>query len=137
MYERILIAIDDSPGAERAIEHALDVADDEAAEVYALHVVDTRSFGEPALSTAELVVDEAEDEGHRLLETFADRAASSGVPVTTRCVHGVPHEEILTYAAEIDADLIVLGYESKNRQRYIGSTTRAIVDTSDRAVHTP
>jgi nucleotide-binding universal stress UspA family protein len=137
MYETILIAIDDSDGAERAVEHALEVADRENASIHALHVVDTRSYGEPALSTAELVVDQAEDEGHQLLHAFADRATTRGVPVTTRCVHGVPHEEILAYASEVDADLIVLGYEAKNRHRYIGSTTRAIVDTSDRTVHTP
>lgn len=135
MYERILVPIDGSEGAERAIEQALEVADSDAT-LYGLHVVDVRRYGEPALSTEELVTDEAEDAGHRLLEAFADRATSEGFDVTTRCVHGVPHEEILTHADAFDVDLIVLGYEGVDHRRHIGSVTKEILEISQRPVRT-
>lgn len=136
MYERILVPIDGSEGSQRAIEHALELATRDDAELYGLHVVDTRKCGEPALSSLELVVDEAEDEGHQLLDAFAERAAGADIAVTTRCVHGIPHETILDHAREVDADLIVLGYEGEDHTRHMGSVARDIVDTSDRPVHT-
>lgn len=136
MYDRILVPVDGSEGAQRAIDHALELAARDDAELYGLHVVDTRTYGEPALSSVELVVDEAEDEGNHLLGEFVARAADVDLAVTTRCVHGVPHETILEYAREIDADLIVLGYEGERHTRQIGSVARVVVDTSDRPVHT-
>lgn len=133
MYERILVPIDGSAGSERAIEHALELAERDGATLYGLYVVDVRQYDEPALSSAELVTDEAEDEGHHLLDAFADRATSAGHSVTTRCVHGIPHEEILAHAETVDADLVVLGHAGTDR-RQLGPVTRTIVDSSTRPV---
>jgi nucleotide-binding universal stress UspA family protein len=138
MYDTILVPIDGSDGANRAIEHALDVAERYDPAVHAIFVVDTRRYGEPALSSTELVIEEIEREGHDLLERFADRADNYGIEVATRSCHGVPHDEILSYADEVDADLIIMGYQGRSHRRdeNIGSTVERVVRSGDRPVLT-
>lgn len=115
MAERILLSLDGSAtegdrteATDRAIDRALDLAARRGGTVHALYVVDTGRYGEPALSTAELVVDGVEDAGHDLLATVDRRGRDRGVTVLTRCCHGRPNEELPAYAVEIDADAVVL-----------------------------
>jgi nucleotide-binding universal stress UspA family protein len=123
MTERILLSLDGSATADgrggetevdrtgkvdRAIDHAVDLAARTGGTVHALYVVDTGRYGEPALSSAELVVDAAEDAGHDLLAAVDRRGRERGVTVRTRRCHGRPNEELAAYAAEIDADAVVL-----------------------------
>lgn len=138
MYDTLLVPIDGSDGSNRAIEHALDISERFGADVHAMYVVDTNRYGEPALSSAELVIDEMEDEGNALLKEFAERADTHGIEVTTNCTHGAPHEEIIAYAREIDADLIVLGYQghSHHLEENIGSVAERVVRMAGRPVLT-
>jgi nucleotide-binding universal stress UspA family protein len=117
MYDRVLVGIDDSDDAERAIEYALRAAEQAGAELHALFVVDTRRFGETALSSYELFVDEVEDQGHDLLAALSRRADERGLDVATRCCHAVPDEEVRAYAAAVDADLLVAGYRGRSHSR--------------------
>lgn len=134
MYERILVPIDGSDGANRAAEHGLDLADQYGAELYSLFVVDTRLYGEPGLSSTELVVDEIEDRGQALLKDFASEADNYDLAVTTRCCHGVPHREIIGYADDVDADAIVMGYQGQTHQKRIGSVVERVIRDADRPV---
>ena len=136
MYDTILVATDGSAPAEQAIERGLDLAERYDATLHALFVVDTRLVGEPALSSTELVVDELEDRGHALLDDIAARGEGRGIEITTRCCHGVPHEEIVDAAAEIDADLLVLGYSGQTHQNTdnIGSVAERVTRLTDRSV---
>ncbi|MFB6165021.1 MAG: universal stress protein [Haloarculaceae archaeon] len=136
MYERVLVPIDGSDGANRAIEHAMDIADRFDADLYSLFVVDTRLYGEPGLSSTELVIDDLEDYGTDLLADFADRAGNRGLTAETRHCHGVPHEEIVDYADEVDADVIVMGYQGQTHERRgnIGSVVERVVREADRPV---
>jgi nucleotide-binding universal stress UspA family protein len=115
MVERILLSLDgsvtegDRTGeTDRAIDRAIDLAARRGGTVHALYVVDTGRYGEPALSSAELVVDGVEDAGHDLLATVDRRGRDRGVTVLTRCCHGRPNEELPAYAVEIGADVVVL-----------------------------
>jgi nucleotide-binding universal stress UspA family protein len=107
MQPRILLPVTGGTDA-RSTDAALDYAEQEGGVVYALYVVDTRRFGEPALSSAEVLVDEAEDEGRTLLSAVADAGAKRGIDVEMRCCHGRPADELLEYARDIDADVVVL-----------------------------
>jgi len=120
MTRTILLALDgNEPGdreTEALVERALTLAEEESGVVHALYVVDTGRYGEPALSSAEIVVDEREDEGHRLLGSVTASGRARGIEVVPRCCHGRPHEELVAHAEEIDADVVVLGGRRRPRK---------------------
>jgi nucleotide-binding universal stress UspA family protein len=138
MYDTILVPIDGSDGSNRATEHAMELAERFGAAIHAIFVVDTRLYGEPGLSSTELVTDEMEDRGQAFLADFADRADNENITVETRCCHGVPHQEIVSHADEVDADVIVLGFQGHTHKQKgnIGSVAERVIRTSDCPVFT-
>jgi nucleotide-binding universal stress UspA family protein len=138
MYDTILVPTDGSDPANRAVEHALEIAEQFGATVHALYVVDTDRYGEPALSSAEIVLQELEGDGRELVADIVDRADAHGVAAETRVCHGAPHEEIVTYADEIDADLVILGYQghSHRMEGHMGSVADRVAHAAGRPVLT-
>ncbi len=136
MYNTILVATDGSGPANRAVTHALEQAEQHAATLHAVFVVDTDRYAEPALSSVELATIEIEDWGTEQLNEVADRGSSIGVEVVTHCCHGKPYVEIINYSDEIDADLIILGYQghSHGKTNQIGSVTDRVVQNAGRPV---
>ena len=133
MYDTILVPTDGSDPSNRAIEHALALADRYGATVHALYCVETHRYGEPALSSSAIVLNQLEERGQAMLEELADRAENDGIDVTWSICHGRPWEEIHGCADEVDADLIVLGYQgqSHSREYKIGSVAERVVRTAD------
>ena len=106
-----------SPETERLVDHAFELAERTGASVHALYVVDTGRYGEPALSSAEIIVDDVEDAAYDLLTTVAGTGRQRGVTVTTDCVHGRPNDELPAYATEIDADTVFIARRCPGRVR--------------------
>ncbi|WIV68355.1 universal stress protein [Natrialbaceae archaeon AArc-T1-2] len=104
MYDTILVPVDGSEPANRATEHAMDIASTFDADLHALYVVDTRRYG--GVSDAGGVLEDLEESGRGILEDLETRA---DVEMTTEIRRGRPSEEIDAYADAIGADLIVLG----------------------------
>lgn len=138
MYETILLPVDGSDPANQAIEHALTLAEQHDATIHVMYVVDTKRYGEPALSSAELVIQELEDRGHDLLGDVINRAEDHEIESRRKLSHGAPASEITRYADEINADLIVLGFQgfSHHRPEHMGSVAERVVRTADRPVLT-
>lgn len=136
MYDTVLVATDGSADATRAATHALEQAEQHGATLHTIFVVDTDRYSEPALSSAELETNEIEQWGHQQLEEIDERGEGLDVGVTTQCCHGKPYVEIINYADEIDADLIVLGYHghSHTETDQIGSVTDRVVQNAGRPV---
>ena len=134
MYDRILLPTDGSEQSDEAEQQALALAEQFGAELHALHVIDTRHLSEPALSSMELITDEAEDRAMALLKDVVQAGEDRGLDVTSRCCHGVPHDEILDYAEEIDADLIVMGYRGHSHAERIGSVVDRVLQSTERQV---
>lgn len=136
MYDAILVGTDGSPAANRAITHALDQAEQYEAVLHGIYVVDVQRFPEPALSSAELATHECEERGQELLDEIKKRADDLEVEYVAECCHGLPHEEIIGYADEVDADLIVLGFQGQSHRRgeTIGSVTERVVRACGRPV---
>ncbi|MFB6138891.1 MAG: universal stress protein [Halosimplex sp.] len=114
MTETILLSLDgsdaeghDTGRTDAAIDRALELAGP-GGVVHAHYVVDTGRYGEPALSSTEILIDDVEDAGNELLAAVDERGRERGVTVLTRCCHGRPHEELAAYAAEVGPDAIVL-----------------------------
>lgn len=138
MYNTILVPIDGSDPANRATEYALELARHFDSTIHALYVVDTSRYGEPALSSTELVLTELEDRGQELLAEFTDRADNEDITVESHVCHGSPHVEILDYADRVDAEVIVLGYQGHSHKvaDHIGSVSERVVRSGDRPVLT-
>ncbi|WP_254768480.1 universal stress protein [Salinilacihabitans rarus] len=138
MYDTILVPIDGSDRANRAVEYALSLADRYDATLDSLYVVETHRYGEPALSSAEIVINELEDRGEAELEAIAERADDAGIESAWTLRHGAPAAEILTRADEVDADLVVLGHQGRSHTRTdrIGSVAERVVRDADRPVLT-
>lgn len=125
--ERILIAIDDTPASETAIEQALALAADEGAEVVFVHVV--AIAGEqfvPDDHVPDRVPDKAKT---RVLVDATAIAAAVGVPCTTELLVGHPPTQISALADELDVDLVVVGSRHLTgvKRFLLGSTSRALL----------
>jgi nucleotide-binding universal stress UspA family protein len=109
--KKILIATDGSAPAAEAVEVGLDLALQEGAEAVVVHVIpalDTVLTGGFGLATGALphVVTEAD----RAPLVAAEALASElGVAATTTLLRGTTVSQIVAYADELDADLIVVG----------------------------
>lgn len=138
MYATILVPTDGSESADRAVEHGLELAEQHGGTLHTLYVVDTHRYGEPALSSTELVLQDLEAFGSDLVTEVAERAGGVGVETVTSVCHGTPHEEILDYADEIDADIVVMGFQGQSHrlEGHMGSVADLVTRRSDRPVLT-
>ena len=110
-YKNILVPIDGSLGARRAIGHVLELAQETGADLHVLFVIDQHRYGRtPALSSSELIFEITEQEAEEILATVAGRAEDAGLTVFTQCTRGDPCKVILDYAEIADIDLIVMGH---------------------------
>ena len=135
MYDTILVPVDGSEPANRAAEHALDVASKFDADLHALYVVDTRRYGSSAVGDSEAVLEDITGQGREILE---DLELQADVDVTTEIRRGRPSAEIDAYADEIDADLVVLGNRGLGGAAggQIGSVAARVVRYANRPVIT-
>lgn len=135
MYDTIVVGTDGSKFADRAVEQGMEYAERFDAELHAITVVNTRRYGEPALGSSELVLNELEDRAHRQLRQIQQQGRSRGIDTVTEFFHGTPSEEIIRYADETAADVVILGSRGRTHVgSQVGSTARRVVDGTDRAV---
>ena len=133
MYERILVPTDGSECADRAVEHAIDIAAQYDAEVHALSVVDTRDIGHSAPAISPQQVEQTlRERAESVVEAVAERAADAGVDAVTAIEPGVPDDAIIEYATANDCDLVVMGTHGRTGlERYLlGSVTERTVRRS-------
>lgn len=115
MYHDILVAVDTSSTARRALEHATELAQALNARLTILSVViPLPPFVYRAGIDVSSLQGEAEREAQDLVRTAAD-AAPDSVSITTRVRHGHAGEEIVRQAEEGDHDLVVLGSRGRGR----------------------
>jgi manganese transport protein len=106
VYRRILVTIDHTALDRMAISHAAAMARMHGAKVYVLHVeegVTSQVYGQAA-STAET------EAGEQYVKGIAQRLRDQGLEVETAISHSPhPDREIVRYAREVDADLVIMG----------------------------
>jgi len=129
----VLLATDGSEYATRAARRAIRVARERDATLHVLCVVDRRKLEEPALGSGELATIAAEDHGRECVALVRELAGGTDVTVEGRTCHGVPPDEILDYAEQIDASVIVVG-EHGEHDTHFGGVGRAVTDRADREV---
>jgi nucleotide-binding universal stress UspA family protein len=131
MYERVLLPTDGTPGTERAVEHALDVARQYGAELHVLYVADPNAL--PLDAHAQRVLAATREEGRQSVREITERAEKRGVESAVGTVReGPPAGTILDYADEHGVDLIVMGTHGRlHLDRYLGSVTDRVVRKAD------
>jgi nucleotide-binding universal stress UspA family protein len=114
MVNHVLVPMDDSPLAERALDFVLDVHAD--AELTVLRVIDyvEESYGAEILVGPETIRQRAADKAEELFDEVRERAADHGEEVRTVTEFGKPSRVIPEYAAEHDVDLIVMGCHGRS-----------------------
>ena len=130
MYETLLVPTDGSETVERTLPHALSLAADHDATVHALFVVDQRVVKASSDELRSDVRSDLERQGEAAVEGVADRAREAGVDARTAVVEGTPDKEIVAYAEETDADVIVIGPHGKTPRKKV----EGLGSVSDRVV---
>lgn len=138
MYKKILIATDGSDLAQRALDHALQLAKIVGAEVTVVTIIEPSAMlGGGYANMAGTVFDpipeviEAQKEAAlKVLKAAEDKAIAAGVPVKTEYVdNAFPAEGIITEANKIGADLIVMGSHGRRGfgRLLLGSQTNEVL----------
>lgn len=118
-----------------AVDHAIELAQTTGATLATLYVVDTTGADAGVVNTLDVLKESGQD----IVDAVWERAAEQGLDdVVTEVSSGTPHETILAYADDIEADVIVMGTHGRTGlNRYLlGSVTEKVVRSSDRPVVT-
>lgn len=135
----VLVAVDDSEPAWKALDHALETFDD--AQLTALHVVDPVDLVYGDMEGGyfdQAILESAKDTGEAFLEEVADHAAEAGRgdDLETVLHVGQPSREIVEYAAEHDVDHVVVGSHGRSgvSRVLLGSVAEAVARRAEAPV---
>ena len=114
MFSRILVAVDGSPEAERALDCAIELTKKQgSAKLIILHVILQRLYAvtpsEPGVLAPTVFVSEMQAEGEKILKEAEERASAEGIAYERKMAQGIPAEEIIKTAQTEHVDLVVMG----------------------------
>lgn len=134
MYKRILCPIDGSETAQQGLDHAIELAKDQQAELIILHVMDNTVFliYPPLL---EGPFDEVRNYGKKILSEAQDGARAKGVTAEIRMVEiavGRVADAIVEQIDKLRADLVVMGTHGRRGATllFMGSDASIVVAAS-------
>ncbi|MCM2263681.1 MAG: universal stress protein [Desulfuromonadales bacterium] len=135
MFQSILFATDFSESSDHAFQYALSMARKFESRLGIIHVisepVDLRGFYVPHISFDKLE-EEIEQGALKMMEKFCRTHVQDYAKVESFVVPGIPFDEIIKKAAEINADLIVVGTHGRTGLDHVlfGSTAEKVVRKS-------
>ncbi|HIX83924.1 MAG TPA: universal stress protein [Candidatus Megamonas gallistercoris] len=126
--KRILVPIDSSEIAERAIQEAIKVNRFGEAEVHVLYVADINKLAINAYLSGNVLL-EIGKAGERILNAAVEKFPES-MKVVKVYRTGDPAETITEYAKEINADLIIMGSRGLGLVRgvLLGSVSKYVLE---------
>ena len=132
-YQRIVVPTDGSLAANTAVSHAVSIAVANDAEIHAVYVVDERVTMAATEKTRPELVKTLEAEGESAVGSAEEFASEHDISATTNIRSGTPAKEIIEFAEEIEADLIVMGNSGRTaREKLIrmGSVSERVADNA-------
>ena len=124
MYDKILLPTDGSKNSERAIAHALTIAEFEDAEIVVLNVVDsvylTGLPEEDLITKSEMILEEESKKVtsrvESIIKEIEEEKGSEGkdIKITTKTIEGNAADVILKISESDDIDLIVIASSGKH-----------------------
>jgi len=138
MYERILVPLDGSTLAERALRHAEEIARGARSEILLLQAV---NLPMPVVPEAVLVPDgkwlaEAKKDAARYLDGIAGPLRDAGMRVRTMVDERPPADAILHVATREEIDLIVMSTHGRGglSRLLMGSVAESVFRATSRTV---
>lgn len=125
-WNRILLATDGSPYSRKALDKAIDLAREKGGRITAATVV----FINDEFSILPLeAVDELMAAARGILDEVRQRGAEAEIGIDTMVKEGEPHQAITDLAAEMAADLIVMGSHGRKglTRLLMGSVTERVI----------
>ncbi|MDP2037417.1 MAG: universal stress protein [Ignavibacteria bacterium] len=133
--KNILVPTDFSTLSQSALEYARDLSDNMNATIHILHVID-KSIpflpGNKNLSDAELTTALEADAQKHLSPFKKEIESESDINVICMIKHGIDFEEIVKYAKEIRAELIVIATHGRTgiMHSLLGSVAEKVIQHS-------
>ena len=114
MFDRILVPLDGSDYAEKALDVAITLAQKFTSNIIIVHVILTASaiVTSPEGVGSTFLIDlrkQLEETGRQILENGSKRTRAAGIPVITIEESGNAPDKILQTAEKAKADLVVIG----------------------------
>jgi len=128
-YDTILVPTDGSPGFERVVDHAGEMARVHDADVVALYVVDAATYtGLPMEASWEGVRDVLDGQGQTALAEV-EHLLDDEISLETTTVDGRPSREIVRVARDREVDCIVMGTHGRGGidRLILGSVAERVV----------
>lgn len=131
--ERIVVAVDDSPAALRAVNVAISLARATGATLVAMTVLQDHTLDERISAASASVGGRRILAANAVLRHVQQLADAAGVPVETVQLSGSPAAEVLAEARRSNADLIVVARASHRAVGipHVGSEALRIVEFAD------
>jgi nucleotide-binding universal stress UspA family protein len=133
MVRRIVIAFDFSPHSARAVVYGIDLATQLGAEpivLTVLDVADLRVAMKAGLHGFSTNADVRRAVKHWIAEEDRALLGPSPIPVRRIIRRGIPASAIVTAAARLKADMIVMASSGMARRLPIGSCTKEVLRTA-------
>jgi nucleotide-binding universal stress UspA family protein len=133
MFKHILIPVDGSDNSQRAIDKAIALAQAFKSQVTAIYVIDPYAFTGAGTDFAyghSEYLSAATAEGKQALQIARDAFQTVGIEINSNLVDGhSTYKAILEKAAEIGADLIVMGSHGRKglEKLILGSVTSQVL----------
>jgi len=128
-FDRILFAIDGSPGGQKALEKAIELAKVAGASLGALAVEGRLPAYAATVGEVEETKREKDAFFSKLARLAQEQAEEQGLDVKVDVLPGHAAELIVRYARERDFDLVVVGHKGHFLEDYL------LGSTADRVAH--
>ena len=131
IIQHVLVPLDFSTPADRALEYAIALAQQLQARLTLLHVLHLSPLElgemEPALSATYL--DDLEADAQHLLQASLERVQRAGLQGDSLLVQGTPAQTIVDTAGEQGVDLIIMGTHGRTglAHVFLGSVAEHVV----------
>ena len=126
LFKKILVAYDGSPGSQRALKAAIELADQSDAELHCISVEEKLPYYAATLGEVEEAKAERDAYFEKLIQEARQMAWDHGVELHSKVVPGHEVETIITAAKDGNFDLLVVGFVGHSNVfgRVMGSTTQ-------------
>ena len=135
LLERIVVPVDFGCQTDSVIASAIALARQFGSEVHLLHVLP--ELDELSSSEMREILSMAREAAEQRLAQIGDRLGTAGVSTTTpRVAHGCPFDQIIQYAEETDANVILVGSRAEERSGglRLGTTAERLFRKSPKPV---
>ena len=134
MYDDILVPTDGGEQMDAVIDAAVDIASQREATVHALSVIDRGVFLTLDEGLTDAVDDELTANAEDAVDHVVERVNAAGFDGEAVVREGRPGEEVLAYADEIDADIVVMGTRGidGHERKMLGSVSQDVITQTSR-----